>query len=91
MGIPVPNCIVGMLSTSPVESNFVKLWASHPNLSKENEYQSHFHKFYVYDNSDLIKRYEDQVERLQFELAESKIERQTIMDKYNEAKQQLQV
>ena len=64
---------------------------AYPNLSKENEYQSHFHKFYVYDNSDLIKRYEDQVERLQFELAESKIERQTIMDKYNEAKQQLQV
>lgn len=41
--------------------------------------------------SDLIKRYEDQVERLQFELAESKIERQTILEKYNEAKQQLQV
>lgn len=41
--------------------------------------------------SELIKRYEDKVERLKFELMESKVEGETILDKYNHAKDQLQV
>jgi len=42
-------------------------------------------------NSELIRKYRAEVEHLQFELTETKIERETMLEKYNQSKQELQV
>ncbi|XP_067947025.1 coiled-coil domain-containing protein 18-like isoform X2 [Watersipora subatra] len=40
--------------------------------------------------NDLIRRCEDQVERMKFELTESKVEKETIQEKYTQTREQLQ-